>query len=478
MKPLAAITFALLAFLAPPIEVRRYLPALRGEDLVLLVFLCCLCVQPSVCIRKLPRGRHDRVTIAFALMLGVAFLSISVSGLQKSLILNDFMILPMLCKYWLIYMLAQMLSTPATQKWVLWSLLLAISVSALVGILEAHRVGGINGWLSPLYVKGAVKEAMLERSQLGEVDLAFRTGGTHGDPRRYGYLLVVGIAICVSLFLYTRQRHYRLLHACVAALCLVSLIYTMSRTAVFSAGLLTTLGLLIYQRTQGIDPKTLTLWLCFLALGAGVFFGFMTDAARERLFNTDTGSFQNSAIARKRDFITPFSAALSNPAIILIGKGPSKADTKTSAHNDFAWYFQRFGLAGLAFYLFLLWHGPKKAYGTLKCGARQDEGAIHLASLLVLVNWLLFAMAEDIFKDPQIMAINMFFLGLICPIASPYPKQLQPQRASTSPAPLGPVGRQHRPASVFRRWPLGAAWSRRVMVKGTARPAGWRPAVG
>jgi len=146
-----------------------------------------------------------------------------------------------------------------------------------------------------------------------------------------------------------------------------------------------------------------------LAMGAL----YTTQGFDERVLDTD--SYGTSMSARQRDLLHPFSDALDNPIIFLVGRGPSKAVMRTDSHNDFGWYFHRFGLPGLGFYLLLLYYGMKQARLLYRKAASRYEQAVCMASLLVTVNWVFFALAENIFKDSQLMAVNMFFLGLVFP---------------------------------------------------------------
>jgi hypothetical protein len=473
MKRFAAIALIFLAFLSPSFQVAAGLPVVRLEDAILVVFLVALCVRPGFWLRKLPRGGKDKITIAFAIMMGVALLSIGASGLRGPIVLNDFMILPMIFKYWLIYKLAQSVVEPRTRLYCLYALAVAVAISAMIGILEFHNIAGVNNWLAPLYEKGAA--AQYAYDEVEEV-LSRRVGGTHGDPRHFGFLLVTGLAVCGSLYLYTRRQTERVLSVCVAGLCLIALIYTMSRTPMLTTVIIAVTALVIYHRVKGIHARMLVWLLLVGVLVGGVFFCFSTGAFKERVFRTDTDSYQTSAYARKRDFIRPFAAVLEDPSLILLGKGPSKANTRTSGHNDVGWYFQRFGLPGLAFYLFLFWYGIKRAHLVFKRTPWPNEQAIHMAALLIFLNWLVFIMAENIFKDSQMMAVNMFFMGLILPAAVPAAVRLplrQRLNAMTSlarPTRRVPWPRPQRPFAMRRASRITGPWARRVIRPRTAAP--------
>ena len=176
------------------------------------------------------------------------------------------------------------------------------------------------------------------------------------------------------------------------------------------------------------------------------------EAFQERVLQTDTISFESSTHARTRDLKAPFLDALENPAIFLVGRGPAKAAMKTSSHNDFGWYFHRFGLPGLIFYLSILIWGLREAHRRMRRSTNAIDSIVFLSSILIVINWTLFAMAEDIWKDGQIMAINMFFLGLAYAWSIPANATVMTRPASSNPYALrsnapglrgGPV---HRPA--------------------------------
>jgi hypothetical protein len=465
---IAALVLVFFILLSPDFQVAARLPVVRAEDGIILVFLIALCLAPRRCLRKLPPGHHDKISIAILIMGGMAFLSICFSALRNPIVVNDFMVLPMLLKYWLIYKMAQSLAEPRARLYCLYALVAAVGLSAVVGILQFHSAGGIGNWLSARYEWGAAQQ--MDPEELEAALANRRVGGTHGDPRYFGYLLVAGLGACASLWLYLRRGTGRLLAICVAPLCLVALIYTASRTAMLGLVIVAILAVIIQQRTRGINAKALIAWGLLAIVGLSVFVGFLTTSFKERVFRTDTDSYETSVHARKRDFIRPFSQALEDPAMILVGKGPSKAVLRSSSHNDIGWHFQHFGLPGLAAYLFLIGFGLKRAWLVLKSCPPPAEGALHLAALLVLVVWALFIMAESIFKDAQIMALNMFMLGLLAPAPAAVPAALRfpaRQRLKTMSVPAGairrvPWPRPQRPFAMRRAPRITGPWARRV----------------
>jgi hypothetical protein len=426
-KQILAGAFLLLTVLTPNMRVLPGLPTFRGEDLVVALLL------GSGILALLSGGGarltlRDPITRSFRFMAVIVVVSIAGSVLVfgNPLILNDGMILPMLLKYWIVFRLAQSLVDHRSRLFALWAGLIAVTMSAVVGILQYHSLFGVNDWLTPRYIGDQVTNVAVEEEESGETVWS-RVVGTHGDPRHFGYMLVAGIGAGVSLLSQRVTKGARLLSLLAIGVCVVATIYTLSRTAVLSLAVTVLACMVLHARGSGKSgSKTLVLALVLAGLIIGVFEIFSTSGFESRVLDTETDSFDSSAYARHRDLVTPFRDAMKNPMIFLIGRGPSKAVMRTDSHNDFGWYFHRFGLPGLGFYLLLLYRGLSVSYRAYRATPFPGEKAVFMAAFLVAVNWAVFAMAENIFKDPQLMALNMFFVGLLYP---------SPSRAHTEASP-------------------------------------------
>jgi len=412
----AAAAVLVLGLLSPKYEVVPGLPVLRGEDVVLVLFL--LVYRPFDERATPPTPESRRVGRAFAAMGMLALASIAASPLLygTNVILNDFMILPMLFRYYLIFCVGRSLAAPAARA-VFWKVALpAFVLCACVGIMQQFDLFGATERLAPLY--GAPQMYATESGVLEG-----RTGGTHGDPRRFGALLCFGVAVALPVVLLWPKPRLRLAAGAVIPVLLFALLGTMSRTSVYTFAGLVVIGLLVrYRRNVGPAAMGLLLSAGAVAMIFGQYQAVSEDRAEafmDRVFRRDTESYQHSQQGRIRDFLRPLQEGLDNPAIFVVGRGPAKSAIRTDAHGDYGWYLHRFGLTGLAFYVLLLYWGVRLGYQRFVRSTDPTDRSIALTGLLAVVTWAMFAMAEDVWKDPQFMTVTMLLYGMLHASAMP-----------------------------------------------------------
>ncbi|MBM3496677.1 MAG: hypothetical protein FJX72_20510, partial [Armatimonadetes bacterium] len=406
----AAVAVLVLGILSPWFEVIPGLPVLRGEDIVLVLFL--LVYRPFDERATPPTPESRRVGRAFAAMGILALVSIAASPLLygTDVILNDFMILPMLFRYYLIFCVGRSLAGPAARE-VYWRAAWpAFVLCAGVGILQQFDLFGATERLAPWYGTPSMygtESGVLEG----------RTGGTHGDPRYFGFLLCYGVAVALPRVLLWPKPRMRLAAGAVLLVLLVAVLGTLSRTTVYTCAGLILVGLLVRYRTNfGPVAMGLLLSVGAVTLILGQYRAVSEDRAdafMDRVFRRDTESYQHSQGARIRDTLKPLNEALDDPAIFVVGRGPAKSAMRTDSHNDYGWYFHRFGLMGLGFYLLLLYWGLRLGYRRFVRTTDPLDQSIAMTGVLAVVTWAMFAMAESLWKDPQIMTVTMFLYGML-----------------------------------------------------------------
>ncbi len=408
LKKLVVVAVLVLGILSPGFQVISGMPVVRGEDLALIAVAVAM-VLGGWRLRSEPHVRQvDRAFVAMG-VLATTSICLAPFLYGASIAAKDWMILPMLTRYWVIFRVGYSVDGQNGRSLLVTAGLIAFGACAAVGILQCHDLGGVNRWLTPLYKGNDAPWA----TSTGE--LARRVGGTHGDPRQYGYLLAAGIALTVAVLLSHNGRKMLMASSAVLLGALfLALTYTLSRTATLAALIVVVLALLMRQ-PAGRAPKQqrilLALGLACLLVALYPVFG--TQAYRERVLSSGTESFDTSLSARRRDLRQPFLAAISSPAIFLVGRGPAKEQMRTSSHNDYGWYFHRFGLLGLAFYLLLIAWGLRQGHGRYRSSQTPTERALNLTCFLVVILWAVFAMAEAVFKDGQMMTLNMLALGIL-----------------------------------------------------------------
>jgi len=194
---------------------------------------------------------------------------------------------------------------------------------------------------------------------------------------------------------------------------ILALIFTLSRSGIVAlvGGMLVVFSAL-YR--SSLNKNKIIRYSFFLMLFiVFVLFFQSTEGFEERVMQSDTISYKMSYHARIRDFFRPFNDAFENPLIFLVGRGPSKAVLRTSAHSDWGWMFHRFGLPGLMFYVLLISNGLIAGVKLVDKATSGVSQIFIITALFNIVVWAFYANAEDIFKDAQVMAINMFSLGIL-----------------------------------------------------------------
>jgi hypothetical protein len=412
---LRRIVFAVLIgaiVLSPNFTIVPGLYKPRIEDVILLaVAVVWFLKLPSKRLSTEPLfdSSHSSLVVTRILMgmFLMAFVSIGVGTIffRQPLVLNDWVALPMIARYWLIFQVGQWVREGMTRRVLLWALLISLGIAALVGILQHFNLFAINDWLTPQYVADHMEVVGLELVKRGAP--GGRVVGTHGDPRYYAYMLAFGTGLCASVLLSLKNRTLQGIALTVLGLCLMATAFTASRTTVLSTAVVFLSSILIQRRGITGASKLILLAVVLLAGVALVFPAVEFQTFEERITDWDRSSYH----ARIRDLKQPFLHALDNPLIWLTGRGPAKAVMRTSSHNDFGWYFHRFGLPGLFLYVLLILSGIKMGWYGGKSVADASSRTVCMATFLLMLNWFVFAMANATFKDPQLMALNMLLLG-------------------------------------------------------------------
>lgn len=401
------ITLLIPCFLlSPSFAVVPGMAALRAEDVLLVALLVRSLVRGSRILSK-----SDMVARLFFFWILLALLSIATPGLVfgNDIILSDFMFIPMLVKYWLIYRIACSIDDTKCLRFCLYAFVIASALSTAVGILQHSNMFGINVWLTPLYMP----EGDVNLLSLITGHSASRIVGTHGDPRRFGYMLVVMAGLYISIMVNVPRLKIRALMLLLLSVTLLALIFTLSRTAILALLGGVFLSFFLLYKSSFRKGKALS-YIFFLAIFIAVIFRIgETKGFQDRVLETRTESYDTSLEARIRDSVTPIYDALENPIIFVVGRGPSKAVMRTTAHSDWGWTFHRYGIPGLVLYILLVFKGLKAGIKSFKAASTLISRIFLLTSVFVVCVWAIFACAEDIFKDPQLMAINMFALGFL-----------------------------------------------------------------
>lgn len=336
-----------------------------------------------------------------------AFISILCQELifDRKIVINDLMIIPMICKYIIIYIFARNVIRQNGYKFVLAYFVFFCSISSIVALMQYYNIFKINEWFTPFYLDISRMTGLLLHTK------AARVVGTIGSPQKFGQLLVLGIIVS---FYFIFEKRRTAIYIVYLMIMFLALIYTLSRMAVIASSIsfIGTLGAMLYFSTK---PQMVLKYLfVFISVGLIVYIYFASTKAFEaRVLDQESDSFEVSEDARLRDAKVPFYEIAKEPIIFFIGKGPSKDYLRTSMHNDFSWMLERFGILALIGYLSLIFRSLNTSRLLYTNTRWRNPNNIYLMLLNIFVIWLVYCMGEDVFKVSKIMPLNLVFMGLL-----------------------------------------------------------------
>ena len=418
-----AILFIALAALAPAVTLATGLPSLRPELLVLpLAFTA----------GHFRLVFDDRISRLLCLFLGIAVVALlaSYTAFGAPFDGRDLSILPMLVQYWLIYSFGKGLSDPRDRAMLIGVFPLVVATAALVGFAQKYNYGGVNDWLTPLYLEDNENNAFTLNALREELPFG-RIVGTVGDPRHFAYLLALGIGAAIASLL-NRKRLTVGSIVLVGAmfLCLGSLFLCQSRTGLLAIGVQFCIAVYFYSKRTGNLVVPLAVTSVIAVVAAISWLKFSDEAANERLFMDSDAIMESSGYARVRDFQTPFVKSLENPLILVTGMGPSKALLPGSSHGEIGWVVLRYGLGGLFVYGSILYWTSRRSMVLYRKAQTRNDAVAAMFFVIVMSVWILYCSAESIFKLPSLMSINMLVIGMVFGFKTKGAKRTKRRRAS------------------------------------------------
>ncbi len=396
------LLFVLLAVLAPSLRVAAGLPLLRPE---MLVVGLAFAVRHS---RPLFQGDVPRLLGAFGLTALVAIaLSYTVFGVPYDG--SDFSIFPMLVQYWLVYCFVAACLRRGVRSELMWFVAVAVAVSASVALMQKLNLFGVNSWLTPLYVTEESRQARSVLS-LDAGNATARAIGTVGDPRHSAMMLGFGVAAVLSLLLGQRRGGGKWLLVLLLGVIASGMLVTYSRTGLLAAGGAAMVGLWLVVRRGGNVAVPLSIGMVSVIGVAAVSANLGVIEEDSRLTMNAGEAIETSGYARIRDTLEPFQKSLTNPLILITGMGPSKSVLPGSEHGETGWLVLRYGLVGFFLYLAMVKRASARSLRVIERGRAADA---MMASFVLqgITVWMVFFLAESIFKLSQIMSMNMLVLS-------------------------------------------------------------------
>jgi hypothetical protein len=396
--------FVFLTVLAPSIKLAEGVPLLRPEMVVVAVAF------GMGHARFITKGDVPKLLAAFAVVAAVA-IGMSYRIFRVPFNASDLSIFPMLLQYWLVYCFVAACVRKGLRWELLWAAALAIAVSALVAVFQKLNLLGVNDWLTRFYIDEEGAMAM-HIQLLASGNPNARAVGTVGDPRHCAMMLGFGVAAAMALLLGNGGGRGKWLLISMLGVMGLGLLVTYSRTGLLAAAAALCCGLWLVVRRGGnvVVPVSLGIVAIVTVAVASSKLGVVEEDSR---LSMSAGEMVNSSgYARVRDTLEPFQKSVENPLLLITGMGPSKAVLPGSEHGEIGWLVLRYGLTGLFIYLAMVKRAWFRGLVIVEKGRFADAMVASFVLQGIMV-WMVFFLAESIFKLGQIMSMNMLLLGSV-----------------------------------------------------------------
>jgi len=402
--------FVFLAVLGPPVKLAAGLPVLRPEMMVVGVALAIRHTRMDF------QGDVPRLLAGFGVTAAVA-IGASYGLFDVPYDGSDFSIFPMLVQYWLVYCFGLACIRKGMRAGLLWAVVLAVSISSFIALLQKLNLFGVNEWLTPLYVGPDGVHAFIPQ-WLASGSSTSRAVGTVGDPRHCAMMFGYGVSAALTLLLAKGDRTFKIVLCAAMGIMGAGLLVTYSRTGVLATSGGFVVGLWLAVRRGG-NP-TIPLLMGGIAALAILFVSGRLGVTEEesRLTMSASEMVDTSGYARIRDTLEPFQASLTNPLILITGMGPSKAVLPGSEHGETGWLVMRYGLVGFFIYLAMVRRAIIRSLW-INLAGRPSEAMMASFVLKGITVWMVFFFAESVFKLAQLMSINLLLLATAAGVLGP-----------------------------------------------------------
>lgn len=389
---LILITFTILL---PPIRISNSLPAIRFEELIYYLFFFTAIIL--IIINKKLIINNFLVYILLYI-IGSMFLSAIYSQLILGIgfTINDSFEFVKVIKYLVILLLLSNLSYQETFiKQFIIIIILSITISAIIGILQYLNLFNINSQITPLYTI----------SQLGNIDN--RIIGTTANPNDFGIFLISGIILTQNQLIVNRNK--TLLYFLAIIIMLFAVIMTVSRTTLLTLVIAELIFLFLLIHRHNFPKKVLILFTMFFFVVGIFIIKYTSDYFITRISSGMNIGEDVSFLLRLISWEKNINIWLKSP---IFGWGPAKSIQSTIVDNEYILILRRYGIVGilgyLTFYLFPLYEMFRINFNKL-----LDCEKILINSMLVmLIIFLFFNITIVTFKNIQLMDLWMIMISI------------------------------------------------------------------
>jgi O-antigen ligase len=284
-----------------------------------------------------------------------------------------------------------------------WTLVSILLVSASFGWAQYWNLLDINTRIVPHYTT----------SQLVNLGgWSRRIVGTTGNPNSFAALMILAASLALAGALWLKGRGARLVLWAGFGVFVFTLVLTSSRSGLM--GLVLACGVILFVkypahfRARGV-ARALFVFVPVLALTLVTIAPLLPAGFRFRM--ADALRPQASAGLQER-FVrwqTHLDLWRESP---VVGLGPAKGVISTNVDNEFLLVLARYGVVGLAVFLFL-------CVGLYACVTRlrrntltTEATALVVALEAVFLAYVVFMLLAGVYHDMQLMSIVLIVLGL------------------------------------------------------------------
>jgi len=405
------ITILLSSILLPGFEVKRGLPLIRLEEILVFFVIVGFFVYSILYPKKRIRlAKFDKifllliVSILVSMGFGQLVLGIDVIG-------RDFFEFIKIIKYLVIFRLASSIELDKRQiKKFIKIFLFAGCVASIFAIAQFYNLFQINLFLAPQYTTSP---------HLRDLEVHQRVIGTFSNPNIYG--IFATILIVFSVVILARSKLFRKAwpYFVVVTLAILTQIITSSRTAVGATVISFVFLFWVCAFKERKLRKIIDLSLLLAIITLSCLWFTISSPFLYRMGEGLNIAQSHTMIQRMAKWSSSVSG-VKKPLIWVFGKGPSKSQElplppgeKQYLDNEYLLYLRRHGLIGVAIYVAMYLAVLFASWRTYLKARSREIKILSLSLVGIVIAFLVFNFTAGSFYNPQLMAMFWLLAGLV-----------------------------------------------------------------
>jgi hypothetical protein len=423
-KLLLILAIMLSAMLLPSIEIRPSLPRVRLDDVLIfgsfVLNVILWLIYRSSLMYNLGRSYQEgqargvrAVTIVFLLLLGSMIISnlFAIVFLKMSFGVRDVMEGVTLAKYYLVATLAISLDFQEGDYSILSkTFLVGFALILLLSWSQFLNLADVNAWLTPFFAQSHLDNLVNANPP--------RVLGTFDNPNVMGIFSVLALTIFVTLFYFRENERLKAIFLFVAVGLTIKLTFmTISRTALLATAIVLVLlslwSLFKFRWKRDMLIKVGVLFVLTLLI-------FLTSPRDFTTRISEATNLQTSTSAQGH-FLRAGNAVELIKESPILGWGTAKSTMTTLVDDEYALITRRYGVIGLALYLWLflrpvkaaLWRIRLYNFSDAEQGMRRIKTLFCIAFVAATAAVFVYNITAGIFYNLQLMTVFAIFMGLI-----------------------------------------------------------------